>query len=123
MKSIKKLLAGLYGSLLSRSVSAFDNATVTPAYAKARAGYIWEAWQMPYEAALGAWFDGGMIFLPAASMFIHQKSLNISAMWLLCGLAAYGSEIADLPGYVFYLFIVAWIALALIKLLAIKYHS
>lgn len=119
MKKIRIALAGL----LARTVSAFDNSTMTEAYQKIIYGDNWEAWQIPYRIALGDWFHGGLLFVPALSLFIHQRSLNVSAIWLLCALVAYGAEVQELPGWIFYFFIVAWVAVGLIKLLAIKYHN
>ena len=127
-----KKLATLVGLLCIAAtlVGAYDNSSMTGPYRKLVYGDPIHAIHDANTAAWGTWFWIILAGGPYIALWLNQKNIHNSTIWLTGVLAAYGSLIfgsniagAAAPPHIFYLLVVVWVLSVLARFIFPVYKN
>lgn len=110
--------------LLSMTVGAYDNASMSTAYRQLVYNDPIHAAMTFYEGSLGGYFYLALAIVPYIAIVLYTGgNMTLGSIWMFSALSAYGWKLQDIPQYVFYLALAVWVMSVLMKSLSPKYSS
>jgi hypothetical protein len=101
--------------LLAGTAAAYDNSSMTDEFNKVLYGSPIQGILQSYENQLGGWIYVILALAPFTALYLYQHKLTIASIWLVSCLAAYNQYLPSVPAYVYYLVIVAWVTVVILK--------